>query len=443
MDKPRLSFWAIWTMSFGFFGIQFGWGLQMANMSAIYEVLGARTEMIPILWLAAPLTGLLVQPFIGKWSDRTWGRLGRRRPYFLGGAIVASVMIFLMPYSSSILMAALFLWLLDGSVNVCMGPFRAYVADNLNKDQMTSGYAVQSVLIAMGAILSSALPWILANYFGVSGTVEGAVIPKTVMYAFHMGAGVFILAVLWTVLRGKEYPPEDMEAFRKMQKEKKPVLKEMFKDVLSMPATMRQLAWVQIFAWMGLFCMFMYFPVAVANNIFGAEEGTPLYAQAMEWAGMCFAIYSVVSFFTSMVLPKLCKIIPRKYVYMMTMMSGGGGLASIVFIHTPMALIWSMLGVGIMNAGIMILPYAILGDTLPKEKMGVFMGIFNLFITIPQIIVSLFFGFIMYYLFANDRAMGVMAGGVCMMIASALILRVQDVETVTVKEQQPLAGATN
>jgi len=436
MDRPRLSFWTIWTMSFGFFGIQFGWGLQMANMSAIYEFLGAKPDMIPILWIAAPLTGLLVQPFIGKWSDRTWGRLGRRRPYFLAGAVASSIAIFFMPLSSSILMAAFFLWLLDGSVNVCMGPFRAYVADNLSKEQMTFGYSVQSILIAMGAVLSSALPWILANSFNVSSVSVGGLLPATVTRSFQIGSVVFLLAVLWTVFRGKEYPPEDMEAFKKMKKEKKSVLKDTFKDIMNMPSIMKQLAWVQFFAWTGLFCMFMYFPVTVANNIFGGAEG---YTKGIEWAGLCFASYAMVSFFVSILLPGICKLISRKSVYMITMMCGGLGLMSIIFIHTKYMLLLSMLGIGIMNAGLMIIPYAILGDALPRDKMGVLMGVFNLFIVIPEIVISLFFGFVMHYVFNNDRMLGVFAGGVFMFIASLLILRVKDVTAV---QKEKIAGVS-
>jgi hypothetical protein len=281
MEKPRLSFWQIWNMSFGFLGIQFGWGLQMANMSAIYQYLGARENEIPILWLAAPLTGLIVQPIIGYFSDRTWNRLGRRRPYFLGGAIAASLALLAMPNSSSLWMAAGLLWVLDASVNVSMEPFRAFVGDMLPHDQRKSGFAMQSLLIGAGAVLSSALPYVLTRGFGISGesTVTSA-IPPTVHVAFTIGAFVFFLGVLYTVLTTPEYPPEDVAAFERTKRETSGLshaFREIFQGIGSMPGPMRKLAAVQFCAWFALFCLWIYFAPGVAKGIF---KGAPLGASS-------------------------------------------------------------------------------------------------------------------------------------------------------------------
>ncbi len=307
MDKPRLGFWQIWNMSFGFLGIQFGWGLQMANMSAIYEYLGARPDQIPMLWLAAPLTGLIVQPIIGNMSDRTWGRLGRRRPYFLTGAILSSIALILMPNSSALWMAAGLLWILDASINVIMEPFRAFVADLLPDDQRTQGFAMQSLFIGLGAVVASALPWLLTNLAGVTSEA-GHAIPLTVRLSFYVGAVAFLGAVLWTIVSTKEYPPEDLAAFRRMKAQRTGFgggrCARSARRIAAMPATMRQLALVQICTWFGLFCMWLYFPVAVARNVFGApDETSPLYREGVEWAGLCFAMYSAVCFAFSFVLP--------------------------------------------------------------------------------------------------------------------------------------------
>ena len=425
-EKPNMGLWGITVMSMGFFGIQFGWGLQMANMSAIYNILGASPDQIPILWIAAPLTGLLVQPFVGKWSDRTWGKLGRRKPYFLGGAIVATSALFFMPHCTAIWMAAIMLWLLDGSVNVSMGPFRAYVADNLNKKQMTLGYSVQSILIAIGTILSSCLPFILNKWFHISGESVNGQIPDSIRYAFYIGGSVFFLAVLWTVLKGKEYPPEDMEAFKKMKAEKVNVVGDLFKDLLHLPKIMKQLAWVQFFSWMGLFSMFMYFAPTVGKAIFKGAPGSHAYTEGVAWAGVCFAIYAVVSFFASFIVPVLCKYINRKFLYMIMLLCGAAGLIGIYFMNSQYQLIWSMIGIGIMYTAVMIIPYAILGDNLPSDKMGVYMGVFNLFITLPEIVMSLLFGMVMYYILGQSEVLAVVTGGVFMIISALCVLGVND-----------------
>ena len=454
MLKKRLSLLQICNMSIGFMGIQFGWGLQMANMSAIYEYLGARPDKIPILWLAAPLTGLLVQPFIGHMSDNTWCVLGRRRPFFLTGAIFATLSLFLMPYSGSLLMAAGLLWILDASVNVSMEPFRAFVADLLPEEQRTLGFTMQGVFIGLGAVTASSLPWILENVFGMkSGTptphalaatapahggahhilgifpiVQNA-IPDIVRLSFHIGAVVFLVAVLWTVFTTKEYPPEDLEAFRQKQSKKGGLAraaKEIFYDLVHMPPTMRELAWVQIFSWMGLFCMFLYFPVTVAHNIFGGAEGTPVYLKGIEWAGICFATYNAVCFFFSLFLSKIAKVLSRKYTHMLCLLCGAAGLLGILLVHDKNMLLVLMIGVGFAWASILAMPYAILSTAIPKEKMGVYMGIFNFFITIPEVLVSLGLGWIMLHWLGNNRLAGVLIGGASMIIAALLMLRVRD-----------------
>jgi len=300
MNKPPRTYWQIWNMSFGFLGIQFGWGLQMANMSAIYEYLGARADQIPILWLAAPLTGLIVQPIIGQASDRTWGRLGRRRPYFLTGALLSSAALILMPHCSALWMAAGLLWVLDACINISMEPFRAFVADLLPEQQRTRGFAMQSLFIGFGAVIASALPYLLTNVFHFTETRAAGTIPFTVRLAFYIGAAAFLGAVLWTIFTTKEYPPENMEEFRKQKAERRGLLagaREIAVSVREMPRTMRQLAWVQLSTWLGLFCMWLYFPVAVARNVFGAADtNSPLYSTGVEWAGVCFGMYSLVCF---------------------------------------------------------------------------------------------------------------------------------------------------
>ncbi len=427
-------------MSFGFLGIQFGWGLQMANMSAIYEYLGAKADQIPILWLAAPLTGLIVQPIIGNMSDRTWGRLGRRRPYFLTGAILSSLALILMPNSSALWMAAGLLWILDASINISMEPFRAFVADLLPEEQRTRGFAMQSLFIGLGAVVASALPWVMSRVFHIQSNVSaGHAIPLTVKLSFFMGAVAFFGAVLWTITTTKEYPPEDLDAFNAMKAEKRGLSAragEILSSISSMPTTMRQLAWVQICTWLGLFCMWLYFPVAVARNVFGApNETAPLYTRGVEWAGICFATYSAICFGFSFVLPAIAGKIGRKITHSLCLLCGAAGLLSVSLIHNQYLLLFSMLGVGIAWASILAMPYAILAGSLPAEKMGVYMGIFNFFIVIPEIIASLGLGWIMSHLLNNNRLWAVVAGGLFLALAALFMQRVRDVTA-----EQELAG---
>jgi maltose/moltooligosaccharide transporter len=430
MEKPPRTFWQIWNMSFGFLGIQFGWGLQMANMSAIYEYLGARADQIPILWLAAPLTGLLVQPLIGHASDRTWGPLGRRRPYFLTGALLSSAALILMPRCSALWMAAGLLWVLDASINISMEPFRAFVADLLPESQRTRGFAMQSLFIGLGAVVASALPYLLTNFFHLAANTAAGAIPATVRLSFYIGAAAFLGAVLWTIFTTREYPPENLEEFRKEKSEHAgwaASTREIFKSIREMPATMRQLAWVQICTWMGLFCMWLYFPVAVARNVFGAADtNSPAYASGVEWGGVCFGMYSLVCFGFSFVLPGLAQRFGRKATHSFCLICGGLGLLSVALIHDKYLLLFSMTGVGIAWASTLSMPYSILAGSLPQGKTGVYMGIFNFFIVIPEIAASLVFGWVMGHLLNNNRITAVVAGGIFFLLAAALTQRVQD-----------------
>ena len=566
MDKPRLGFWQIWNMSFGFFGIQFGWGLQMANMSAIYQYLGAREQDIPILWLAAPLTGLIVQPIVGHMSDRTWGRLGRRRPYFLTGAILASLALLAMPRSSALWMAAGLLWILDASVNISMEPFRAFVGDLLPNEQRKTGFAMQSLLIGLGAVLSSALPFVLTRGFGVSGesTVASA-IPPTVHVAFTIGAFVFFLAVLYTVLTTREHPPEDLAAFERMKRESAGLgnaAREIMAGIGSMPGTMRKLAAVQFFTWFALFCMWIYFAPGIAKGVFRgaplgvadaalearldasesrsaldaaaraargyeslkadraaameaagvhsggrdavltmlglraapedpgagiradalaglleralaadpsataaseAERGSPLvrtiaglliahrgaldragaaattlhdrlasaraYQEGVAWAGVCFAMYNLVAFAFAFLLLALVKRLSARSIHIACLSIGGVGLLSVLAIRQPNLLLLSMTGVGVAWASILAMPYAMLSNALPSARMGFYMGVFNFFIVLPQILASVGLGWVMQAFLGNDASKALLLGGASMLLAAVLTLRVTEAET--------------
>ncbi len=433
MEKPRLSFREMFNMSFGFLGIQFGWGLQLANMSAVYERLGARPDEVPLLWLAAPVTGLLVQPIVGALSDRTWGRLGRRRPYFLVGAILASVALFFMPTSSALWMAAGLLWILDASINVSMEPFRAFVADKLPASQRTSGFVMQSFFIGVGASLANALPF-LFGATGVTGSTASG-IPLTVYYSFQVGAAVFLLAVLWTVFTTTEHPPEDMAAFERERRGRSgpaALLGEIGGAIREMPRTMKQLAVVQFFTWLGLFCMWMFFVPTVARHVFGATDpDSTLYARGIEWGGLTFAVYSVTCFAVAFALPRLAAATSRKATHALALVCGGVGLLSVYGIHDRYLLLLTMVGVGIAWASILSMPFAILAGALPPHRMGVYMGVFNFFIVIPEILAALTFGPIIRSLFGESNPDAslymVMIGGVSLLAAAALVMIVDDV----------------
>ena len=459
MNKPRLSFWQIFNMSFGFLGIQFGWGLQLANMSGIYTYLGAKPEDVPILWLAGPVTGLLVQPIVGSMSDRTWNRLGRRRPYFLVGAILASIALFFMPDSGTLWMAAGLLWILDASINVSMEPFRAFVADKLNVDQRTAGFAMQSFFIGIGATLANALPYIFRSLGVDERSAQAAdravsVIPASVNYSFKIGAVTFLVCVLWTVFTTKEYPPENIEEFERQRRETygdakglakilrivQELLREISSAMREMPKTMKQLAVVQFFTWLGLFCMWMFFGLMTSYHIFGAtNEHDPRFADGQAWGGNAFAIYSITCFLVAFLLPPLARITSRKMVHAISLLCGALGLLSVFIINDKGILLLSMIGVGIAWASILSMPYAILSGALPAARMGVYMGIFNFFIVIPEIIASFCFGPVIRLVFGQDNPNApmyvVMAGGVFLACAAISVLLVQDVADKNVPEQ--------
>ena len=447
MKKPRLSFGEIFNMSFGFLGIQFGWGLQLANMSAIYTYLDAKPDEVPILWLAGPVTGLLVQPIIGSMSDRTWNRLGRRRPYFLVGAILSSVALFFMPDSPALWAAATLLWILDASINVSMVPFRAFVADKLNADQRTTGFIMQSFFIGIGATLANALPWLFASA-GVTGRTETGV-PLSVLYSFKIGAAAFLLAVLYTVVTTREYPPENMEEFRRMRRERRGAaagLAEIFSALSSIPATMKQLAVVQFFTWLGLFCMWMFFGLMTSYHVFDAPNSdSPLFRAGGEWGGLMFAVYSIVCFLVAFLLPKLAAATSRKAVHSLALVCGGLGLLSSYFIEDKYLLIVTMVGVGIAWASILSMPYAILAGALPPARMGVYMGVFNFFIVIPEIIASFTFGPAIRMIFGENSRTAplyvVMAGGGFMLAAAlACLVLVRDEADARVPEAAVIRG---
>ncbi|MCH2022100.1 MAG: MFS transporter [Saprospiraceae bacterium] len=425
-QKPNLSSWQIWNMTFGFLGIQFGWGLQMGNMSAIYEFLGAEPDQIPFLWLAAPMTGLIVQPIIGYMSDRTWHPyFGRRRPYFLIGAILASVALVVMPYSSTIWMAAGMLWVLDASINISMEPTRAFVADILPEEQLPKGYTMQSFFIGFGAVLAALMPWFLLNIIGMDKTSVDGSIPGYVKISFLVGGIAFLGAMLYTVFTTKEYPPE----FYESDENEESIgyvqgLKIAFKN---MPKSFVKLAPVQFFTWLGLFLMWFYLTVTICEHVFGASDpNSPLYADGLAWANICFGYYSVITFLFALIMPSIAQKIGNVKLHFCCLIAGGLGLLSINFVHDPYLLLLPMTGVGIAWASIVSIPYVLIAKDIPPKQMGIFMGLFNMFIVLPEIIAALGFGWVMSQLLGNNRLYGVMLGGLLLIIAAFLTFRVKE-----------------
>ena len=424
VQKPRLTFAQIFNMCFGFFGIQFGWDLQRANMGPIYEYLKASPDQIPLLFLAAPLTGLLVQPIIGYMSDRTWHPWwGRRRPYFFVGALLSTICLFLMPNSGSLLMAAGLLWILDTSGNIAMEPFRAFVADKLPESQRTSGFAMQSFLIGLGGSIASALPWLMSHVFHVSSKSSGG-IPPSVEVAFYVGGSIFFIAVLYTVFTTKEYPPADVSSKEKVKESHKGFgggVREITEAIKTMPSKMKRLALVQFFTWPGLFLMWFYYNTAVARNIFHAvDTNDPMYTKGIEYGGLTLSYYSIISFLFALLIPTIAKKLGRKVTHSACLICGAIGLISVRFVTEPYQLYFCMTGVGIAWSSILSMPYAMLAGVLPDNKIGVYMGIFNFFIVLPEIIASLFFGWIMQHWLNNDRMLAVQLGGVLMILASII-----------------------
>ncbi|MFK7934346.1 MAG: MFS transporter [Saprospiraceae bacterium] len=432
--KPRLSFWQIWNMSFGFLGIQFGFALQNANVSRIFETLGASKDELPILWLAAPVTGLLVQPIIGYYSDRTWSvKWGRRRPFFAVGAILATIALFLMPNSTALWMAVIMLWLMDASINISMEPFRAFVGDMLPNEQRTSGFAMQSFFIGIGAVVASALPWMFTNWFGISNVAADGGIPDSVKWSFYVGGIAYFLAVMWTVFNTEEYPPEDIEALRAENAETGVFdgLIESFAGIFKMPKTMAQLSVVQFFSWFALFAMWIYTTSAVTGHVYGTEDTTSaLYNEGADWVGICFAIYNGIAALVAFLLPVIAKYTSRRVTHLLALVIGGLSLISIYFISDPNMLLVSMIGVGIAWSSILSMPYAMLSSILPANKMGYYMGVFNFFIVIPQIVAAAILGFFLKTFFGNMAIYALIIGGVSMIIAGLLCLIVDDNEVI-------------
>jgi len=431
VPKHRLSFRQIINMSFGFFGIQFGFALQNANVSRIFQTLGADIDKIGFLWIAAPLTGLLVQPIIGYMSDRTWHRKwGRRRPFFFVGAVLASIALFLMPQSTMLWMAAVLLWVLDASINISMEPFRAFVGDKLTSAQRTTGFATQTFFIGLGAVIASLLPYIFTNVFHVSNIAPEGQIGDSVKYSFYIGALVFFLSVLWTVITSDELPPENIEEWKKEKAQSKGLgvaVKEITKGIFSMPKTMAQLAIVQFFTWVGFYCMWIYTTPAIAQNAYGTIDTTSkAYQDAGDWVGVMFTVYSGVSVICAFLLPMLAKKIQRKYTHMLCLVIGGIGLVSLVFIKSHSMLLIPMIAVGIGWASTLTMPYSILAGALPPAKMGFYMGVFNFFIVIPQLIASVVMGFIIKDLFHEQAIYALVIGGICMAIGGIMNFMVVD-----------------
>jgi len=416
VGKPRLSFWQLWNMSFGFFGIQFGFALQNANTSRIFATLGADPDNLSLYWLAAPVTGLLVQPIIGYLSDNTWHpKWGRRRPFFFIGAVLAAIALFLMPNSTALWMAVAVLWMLDAAINVSMEPFRAFVGDKLDPAQQTAGYAMQTFFF---------------ESMGVSNAAVGGTIPDTVRYSFYAGGLVFFLAVSWTVLFADELPPPDLEAFHKERKASRGV-GTMFVEILGgfgkMPRTMVQLAFVQFFTWIALFAMWIYTGTAIADNVYGTTDAqSSAYQDAGNWVGIMFAVYSGVSALAAFILPVFARMTSRKIVHSTCLVIGGLSLASVFLITDKQTLVLPMIGIGIAWASILTMPYAILAGSLPAKRMGYFMGLFNFFVVIPQIVSGLLLGSATKYLFGGHAVLTLVLGGGCMLIAAVLTLFVTD-----------------
>ncbi len=426
--KPVLTLSQIINMSVGFFGIQFGWDLQRANMGRIYENLGANADQVPYLFLAAPLTGLLVQPIIGYFSDRTWSpRWGRRRPYFLVGAILSSIALLFMPYSTEIWMAAGLLWILDTCGNIAMEPFRAFVTDKLPDSQVNRGFIMQSLMIGLGGTVASSLPWLMRNVFHVPNTAPKGSIPENVQVSFFIGAFFFLSAVLYTVFTTKEYPPADLDINDSSNKQAGNgagaggVIREILHALKNMPDQMKRVALVQFFTWPGLFLMWFYYTTAVAVNVFGGvNDSDPVYSKGADFAGLTLAFYNVVTFAFAFVLPSIADKLGRKVTHSLCLLCGAIGLISVSWVTHPYMLYACMTGVGIAWTSILSMPYAMLSGSLPRDKVGIYMGIFNFFIVLPEIMASLGFKHVMKNILHNDRLLAIQVGGFLLVLAAIL-----------------------
>lgn len=436
-SKPRLSKLQIFNMSMGFFGIQFGFALQNGNASRILQTFGADVEHLSLFWLAAPLTGMIVQPIIGHYSDRTWNRFGRRRPYFMIGALLTAMALILMPNSAvlagllpPIIIGAGMLMIMDASINVAMEPFRALVGDKLPESQRSFGFSTQTFLIGSGAIVGSWLPYILSEYVGVSKVAVEGQIPNNVIYSFYVGAAVLIATILWTVITTKEYSPEEMESHHTTPiQEEQHGLMTIFKDFKNMPLTMKQLGVVQFFSWFALFSMWVFTTPAVAQHIYKVTPGdttSAQFADAANWVAFLFGIYNGISAAYALILPWIADKTSRKIAHAFSLVCGGAGLLSIYFITNPDYLIFSMIGIGLAWGSILSMPYAILSSSIPARKMGVYMGIFNYFITMPQIVNGFFGGMIVKQFYNGEAIYAIVLAGIFMILGAISVLYIQN-----------------
>lgn len=439
--RPRLSFWQIWNMSFGFFGIQFGFALQNGNASGILRDYGADVEHLSLFWLAAPLTGMIVQPLIGYYSDRTWTSIGRRRPYFLAGAILASIALVLMPnagvltsgFIPPLFIGAGILMIMDASFNVSMEPFRALVADLLPSDQRTLGFSIQTFLIGLGAVIGSWLPWILENFFGVANTKEGGDVPAHISLSFYIGAAVFLITIIWTVVTTKEYPPDEGEKEEVLKAGTPKGLGQILTDFVSMPKTMKQLGLVQFFSWFALFSMWVFSLPAIATHVYGLspnDTDSAMYGEARTQVNFLFGVYNGISAIYALLLPAIAARIGRRRTHAINLTAGGLGLISIYFIGDPDLLNLSMVGVGMAWASILAMPYAILAGSIPPKKMGIYMGVFNFFITLPQIVNGLIGGSLVKYLYGSEAVYSLVMAGVFLILAAVSTNFVHDKDDV-------------
>lgn len=485
-SKPQVNFWQIWNMCFGFIGIQFGFALQNSSVSRIFQTLGASVDDIPILWIAAPLTGLLVQPIVGHFSDRTWTRLGRRRPYFLVGALLAALALIAMPNSPTLWIAASLLWILDASINISLGPLRAFVGDHLPSQQRPSGYAMQTFFIGVGSVIASILPWLLAQV-GVSNAAAAGEIPDTVKYAFYIGAAALFGTIGWTVLSTREYSPEQLVVFEDAGTESVhsapplPIARvrragaiwliaglatltllyllhadrqlyllaagmlaygslqivvsfsdgsnmfaEIISDLHTMPTTMRQLVIVQFFSWFALFAMWIYSTAAVTQVHFATNDThSAAYNNGANWVSLLFAAYNGFAALIVIFIPWMIRRLGVRLTHMINLILGGLGFLSFLVIRDPHWLLLSMLGVGFAWASILSVPYALLSDSVPAKKMGVYMGIFNFFIVIPQLLAASVLGFLLKRFFDDAPINALLIGGVSLILAGLFTLRVK------------------
>lgn len=439
ITRPKLSIAQIWNMSFGFLGIQFGFALQNANASRILQTFGADVEHLSWFWLAAPITGMIIQPIIGFYSDRTWCKLGRRKPFFLIGALLTSIALIFMPNSEALstiippmFIGAGMLMIMDASINVAMEPFRALVADMLPSEQRTLGFSIQTFLIGVGAVVASWFPYVLAEWFGIAKTAAPGEVPDNVVFSFYVGAAVLMATILWTIFKTKEYPPEVLKQFQddneiKAEKQDKGNFFDIIKDIVHMPRTMVQLGLVQFFSWFALFSMWVYSTPAVASHFFHTTDPqSAAYQDAGNWVGVLFGVYNAVAMVFALFLPAIAKKTSRKITHAISLACGGLGLISFFIFKDPNMLILSMVGVGIAWASILAMPYAMLAGSIPAAKMGVYMGIFNFFITIPQIVNGIFNGSVVKYLYHGESLYALVTAGGFLLIAAFSVIFVKD-----------------